>query len=101
MKLRKKDWVYIGIAILLFILLVVKSTFFDAYQTNDANMIQVVNDVKGIIKETHTGVLYQNNIIVTRVINVKLEENGFKGHYRKYLLGVFPIGDGYFSSNNQ
>ena len=101
MKLKKKDWIYIGVAILLFVFLVVKSSFLDAYETNDANMIQIVSEVKNIIKETHTGVLYENNIIITRVINVKLEENGFKGHYRKYLLGIFPIGDGYFSSADQ
>lgn len=97
---NRKDAVLL---IVLFVMIVVvgyKSVVMDPIQTNSAEEEHVVVLMEEVIEKNHTGALYRYGVIQTRVVAVKSEMGGgFKGRYRKYLFGIFPMGDVFFSSD--
>jgi hypothetical protein len=99
MKISKRDLFWIVLALVLIVFLAVKSVWLDPIEVNDAATESVVAQVRSVIDHEHDGPIYELGIVTIRIIDVKSEsEDAFKGHYRKYLFGIFPIGDTYFSS---
>jgi hypothetical protein len=37
----------------------------------------------------------------TRILAVKQEDGVLKGHYRKYVLWIFPMGDEYYDAGKE
>lgn len=100
-KFKKKEKVYIAMTLVLFLTMVAKSVWFDPIKVEDKETEAIVTLVQEVIDETHTGFFYRTGIFMTRIIDVKPDgEMDFKGHYRKYFAGFFPIGDMYFSSKD-
>lgn len=105
-KLTLKEKVYVGITVVLFTVLVVKSVWIDPVKINDEGTQKIVDKVQAVIDDAHDGFFYNTGILKIRIIEVKPDgPEDFKGHYRKYFAGFFPVGDTYFSSkeskNNQ
>lgn len=101
-KFKTKEKVYIAVAVLLLFALIGKSVLIDPIKTEDASTKEIVKLVQKVIDERHTGFFYETGIFMTRIIEVKPDgENDFKGHYRKYFAGFFPVGDVYFASKDE
>lgn len=96
-KLAIKERVMLVLLVILIAIVGAKSMIFDPVQTDDEMMQLVLEKMETVVGEKHTHALYKYKIITTRMIDVKHEdENLFRGHYRKYFLSIFPIGDVYF-----
>lgn len=101
-KLTLKEKVYVGIVVFLFVVLLVKSVWFDPIKVQDEGTQKIVDQVQAVIDEVHDGFVYNTGIVKIRIIEVKPDgPEDFKGHYRKYFAGFFPIGDTYFSSKDE
>lgn len=99
MKISKRELMWSVLAIVLIVILSVKSIWWDPIKIEDEATEKIVLQVQNVIDEEFSGSLYELGLIKIRIIDVKSEpDNAFKGHYRKYLFGIFPIGDTYFSS---
>ncbi|MCD4712557.1 MAG: hypothetical protein K8R73_04675 [Clostridiales bacterium] len=102
MKLKLKDWILIGVTLIVLIVLGYKSIVMDPVEPKDSVEEAVVVRMQEVLDETHSNILYKTGIMKFRITDVKVEsEDDFTGRYRKYLLGVLPFGDSYFSSEDQ
>ncbi len=101
MNRREKMYIF-GIAVL-FALLVVKSFILDPAKVTDPNELEFANWVEQRIEEDYDGFLYDNHIVVTRLVSVKTKtEDGeelYVGKVRRYFLGVVPMSDRYIKEN--
>lgn len=97
--ITKREWILVIAVIVLVIVLFIKSLFFDAYvpQTPDEQI--VYDEFEQIVSQEHDSALYQSHFLSTRIIAVREENQIIKGRYRKYILGVIPIGDEFYSSD--
>lgn len=91
-KISAKDWVLIAVTLILFSVLCVKSVVLDPYKPIEG---QSLSELEKNIDAFYDGFLYENNIIVIRIIDVKEEQDTEIAKVRKYLFGVLPFGDGY------
>lgn len=87
-----KDKSLVTLAILLIIILAVKSNFYDAYKPNDGEDIKVIETY---ISETYDGPLYSSGILKIRLIKYIESEDEITVKLRRYFVGIFPIGDIY------
>ncbi|MBM7561775.1 hypothetical protein [Fusibacter tunisiensis] len=90
---------WIGLTLVLCVILGIKSFFIDPVKLDSPEKKEIVEQMQVIIDEQYDHSIFTTGIVKVRIIEVKADgPDNFKGHYRKYLLGIFPIGDTYFSS---
>ena len=93
---RKEKILVVAVSVLL-IIMGIKSALFDELKPSDASEAELIAKMETIITTDNDGFLYTSGIMMTRVIEVKEEDGVFKGHYRKYVFWLFPMGDEYYS----
>jgi hypothetical protein len=102
--MKRKDWILIGVTLIVLIILGYKSFILDPVDTEDPKDEAVVVRMQEVLDERHSNILYKTGILKFRITDVKVEdedEDDFTGRYRKYLFGILPFGDSYFSSDEQ
>ncbi len=88
-KITTKEKVLVVMTIVLFVVLIGKSVWFDAYEG------EPVPEIDQYMEETYDGILYDTGILKMRLIDYKEDKNNFAVHMRRYLLGILPLGDSY------
>lgn len=100
--MKRKDMVLIGVTLIVLIILGYKSIVMDPVDTEDPKDEAVVVRMQEILDERHSNILYRTGVLKFRITDVKVESvDDFTGRYRKYLIGILPFGDSYFSSDEQ
>ncbi len=88
-----KEKVLVVITLVFFIILIVKSVYFDPYKANPEDQIDKVDQY---ISETYDSFLYDSGFLKIRLVDYKALETGeIQMHLRKYVLGILPFGDAY------
>lgn len=91
-KPSNKEVALIIIASILFVILVSKSLFFDAYKPDVNEELEFITQH---IEQTYDGFLYDKGILKIRLIDYKNHEDGQNIRLRRYFLGLLPMGDIY------
>ncbi len=100
--MKHKERILVGMTFIVLIVLGYKSFVLDPVDTNDVKEEAVVVEMQEVLEEKHSNILYKTGIMKFRITDVKMAgEDDFTGRYRKYLLGIIPFGDSYFSSDEQ
>jgi hypothetical protein len=79
----------------------VKSMAFDGMKPANAEEAALMSQMQSVIEAKHDGFLYDSGMMMTRIIAVKEEDGDLKGHYRKYVFWIFPMGDEYYDALNE
>lgn len=100
--MKNKERVLVGVTLIVLIILGYKSIIIDPVDPKDQKDEAVVVRMQEVLDERHSNILYKTGILKFRITDVKVEgEDDFTGRYRKYLIGILPFGDSYFSSDEQ
>lgn len=100
--MKHKERILVVVTIIVLIILGYKSFVLDPVDTNDAKEEAIVVEMQEVLEERHSNTLYKIGIMKFRITDVKIDgEDEFTGRYRKYLLGIVPFGDSYFSSDER
>lgn len=100
--MKHKERILIGVTLIVLIVLGYKSIVMDPVDPIDSKDEAVIERMQEVLDERHSNILYKTGIMKFRITDVKVEsEEDFTGRYRKYLFGVLPFGDSYFSSEYQ
>lgn len=99
--MTSREIVLVIAVLVLAIVLFVKSMFFDGYVPQNDQEQALYNQFEVVVEEENDSVLYRTHLLSTHIIAVKEEEGVLKGHYRKYILGIIPMGDTYYSSDEE
>lgn len=91
-KISTKDWILITVTLILFAVLCIKSIVLDPYKPVEGQSLSAMEET---IDTFYDGFLYEKNIVVIRIVDIKVEQDVEIAKVRKYLLGVLPFGDGY------
>lgn len=91
-KISTKDWILIAVTLILFTVLCVKSIVLDPYKPTEGKSLSAMEET---IDTFYDGFLYDKNIVVIRIVDIKEEQDVEIAKVRKYLFGVLPFGDGY------
>lgn len=89
-KLTLKEKVLLGVTLILLLVLVSKSVFFDPYQFADE---AEQKRAETFISETFDGKLYEVGFLKAKIVNIEYKENQVRYHSRKYVFGLLPFGD--------
>ncbi len=101
-KWTTKEKVLVGAVAAMLCLLIVKSVFLDPIRVEDEKTAEIVAVLEEMIDKKYDSWLYRTPAMTVRIIDVEpVGTSDFKGHYRKYFAGFFPVGDVYFSSNEE
>ena len=84
-----KEKVLVVMTLLLFVVLIIKSCAFDAYDGKS------VAEIDRYISQTYDGTLYETGILKVRLIEYKETDGNYAVHMRRYLFGILPLGDLY------
>lgn len=95
--MNKKEKVLILVVAILISGMGIKSTVYDGMTPETEQEIRLYDQMQEVIREDNDNFLYSSGIMMTRIIAVKEEDGLLKGHYRKYVLGLFPMGDEYYT----
>lgn len=87
-----RDKVLVAVMILLFVVLALKSNFYDPYKPEFG---EDLTTIERYISETYDGPLYKAGLLKVRLIKYIESEDGMTVKLRRYVGGVFPIGDIY------
>ncbi|HAS74578.1 MAG TPA: hypothetical protein DCS67_10585 [Clostridiales bacterium UBA8960] len=87
-----RDKALIILAILLVIVLAVKSNFYDAYKPDVGEDITVIEN---FISQVYDGPIYESGLLKVRLIKYIESDGVFTLKLRRYFVGIFPIGEIY------
>ncbi|MDN5299255.1 MAG: hypothetical protein PWP51_1808 [Clostridiales bacterium] len=96
--MNRRERVLVVAVILLLGVMGIKSIAFDGMKPANAAEAQMVAEMQAVIEAKHDGFLYDSGLMKTRILAVKQEDGVLKGHYRKYVLWIFPMGDEYYDA---
>ncbi len=97
--MNRREKMYVIAIVVLFALLLLKSMVLDPVKLTDEHEIQFAQWVENRVEEEYNGFIYDNNIVVSRLVSVKIktedEEELYVGKVRRYFLGVVPMSEKY------
>lgn len=96
LQLSVRDKALILLAVLLSIVLAIKSNLYDPYKPQ---MDEDITVIENYISESYDGPLYDSGILKVRLIKYLEADGELTLKLRRYFIGVFPIGDIYRDVN--
>ncbi|MBS7528358.1 hypothetical protein KHM83_16840 [Fusibacter paucivorans] len=99
--MNRRERVLVVVVIILLTVMGIKSIAFDSMIPANASEEQMVGEMQAIIEAKHDGILYDSGLMKTRILAVKQDDGVLKGHYRKYALWIFPMGDEYYDASEE
>lgn len=90
--LSTRDKALIALTILMLIVLALKSHVYDPYRPEPGEDISII---ESYIEDTYSGPLYKSGLLKIRLIKYIESEGDLTVKLRRYVVGIFPVGDIY------
>lgn len=101
--MNRREKGYTIAVVVLILVLAIKSFVLDPVKLEDPSEIVFAGWVNEKLEEEYDGFLYDNGIVVHRLVSVKIktenDEELYVGKVRRYLLGVLPMSEQYIKEN--